>query len=390
MLNALPGPLSDAILRITAGAGPLGALFAKTTMRFTAEDVPAVPSVSTRPIRVAIGPVNEVTQASLWARSIEDSDPNVSALSFAVGGAPSRPVDLRIPSSVSLRSREWQRDFSSFLRMQTHVLNESARPMLGRLKDVDAFAELRSLREAGVSTALIFHGSDARDPTAHLRRERWSPFNDPRVPRRLLERRARETRRKATESGMPLFVTTPDLLEDLPTARWCPVVIDEARWHRTEPASDIPLVVHAPSSGPMKGTVQITDQMRDLDRKGVIRYREVSGVPAEAMPGVYADADIVLDQFLVGAYGVAACEAMSSGSVVVGHVSPKIRAFIREETGAELPIVEATPSTLASVIRDLAASPHEWNERGDAGRAFAHAVHSGPFSSRALSSFFLG
>ena len=389
MLNALPGPISDAVLRVSAGAGPLGDLFARATLRFGPHDVPAIPDVSTRPIRVAIGPVNEVSQAALWARGIERSNPDVQALAFSVGNAASRrPVDLRVPSSVSIRSRRWQQDFSAFLRAQTHVLNESARPMLGRFKNVDAFAELDWLQEGGVSTALIFHGSDVRDPEAHLRRETWSPFRDSRVPRRLLERRSRETRRRAVASGMPLFVTTPDLLVDVPSAQWCPVVVDETLWQRTPSApSRVPLVVHAPSSGPMKGTAQITGAMRALEDDGVIRYREVSGVPADAMPEVYADADIVLDQFLIGGYGVAACEAMASGSVVIGHMPPEVREVIRAESGLDLPIVEATPRTLASVVRDLSADPDRRLASGDAGRAFVHIVHSGAFSGRVLSSF---
>jgi glycosyltransferase involved in cell wall biosynthesis len=127
--------------------------------------------------------------------------------------------------------------------------------------------------------------------------------------------------------------------------------------------------------------------MRALDHEGVIRYREVSGVPADAMPAVYADADIVLDQFLIGGYGVAACEAMASGSVVVGHVSPGARDHVRTESGLELPIVEATPRTLTSVVRELVADADRRRTAGDAGRAFVSAVHSGAFSSRVLSAF---
>ncbi len=44
-------------------------------------------------------------------------------------------------------------------------------------------------------------------------------------------------------------------------------------------------------------------------------------MPADAMPEVYGGADIVLDQFPLGTYGVAACEALVAGRLVVSHVS---------------------------------------------------------------------
>ena len=386
LLNSLPGPLSDALLGVSAGRGVAGRLYARATLPFSADDIPTLPTESPRSVRVAIGPVDEVNQAWLWARSLEASHPDLAATSFRVGSI-RRPVDIVVPTAVSVRSHDWQRAFGHFLQTRTHVLNESARPMLGRLLGVDAFRELAWLRDAGVATAMIFHGSDIRDPDAHIRREQWSPFLDKRVPRRLLRRRAAVTRRRAIGSGMPLFVTTPDLREDLPSARWCPVVIDPERWHRSPDTSGPPLVVHAPSSGPMKGTAHVTDRMRALEQAGAIRYREVSGVSPDQMRSVFADADIVLDQFLIGSYGVAACEAMAAGAVVVAHVSEAVRREVAEASGHDLPVVEATPETLTEVVRVLASSPTERAARGVEGQAFVRAVHDGRFSSAVLGDF---
>ena len=53
---------------------------------------------------------------------------------------------------------------------------------------------------------------------------------------------------------------------------------------------------------------------------GLVDYTPLRDVPWSEMPGVIASADIVLDQFALGGYGVAAVEAMASGRAVVGHV----------------------------------------------------------------------
>jgi hypothetical protein len=117
---------------------------------------------------------------------------------------------------------------------------------------------------------------------------------------------------------------------------------------------------------------------------GDVEYSLVSGVSSERMPGVIADADIVLDQFRLGSYGVAACEAMAAGRLVVGHVRPAVRVRIQAETGLPLPIVEATPDTLHDVIRDLLRDRDHARELAAAGPPFVAAVHSGARSAAVL------
>ena len=70
----------------------------------------------------------------------------------------------------------------------------------------------------------------------------------------------------------------------------------------------------------------------------MIEYRQIVGVPHAEMPEFYAGADIVLDQFTLGSYGVAACEAMASGRLVMGHVDEPARAEVRDRTGLDLPV----------------------------------------------------
>src|SRR5690606_25985612 len=133
---------------------------------------------------------------------------------------------------------------------------------------------------------------------------------------------------------------------------------------------DVPVVVHAPSQKWMKGTDRIEPMLRRLDAEGVIEYRQIVGVPHAQMPALYADADVVLDQFLLGSYGVAACEAMASGRLVVSHVDARTRETVREQTGRELPIVEATVDSLETVLRDVAKNPDDFAHLGQAGPGF--------------------
>ena len=47
----------------------------------------------------------------------------------------------------------------------------------------------------------------------------------------------------------------------------------------------------------------------------------MQGVPHTELVEMVKSADIVVDQLLLGSYGVFACEAMAAGRVTVGHIA---------------------------------------------------------------------
>src|SRR5690606_19320725 len=144
-----------------------------------------------------------------------------------------------------------------------------------------------------------------------------------------------------------------------------------------------PVVAHAPSSK-QKGSHHIDPVLADLDAQGLIEYRRVQGVPIEEMPRVFGTSDIVIDQFGAADYGVAACEALAAGRVVVSHVGADVRAHIAAETGHDLPIVQADPETLRDVIVRLLADRDEARAVARDGRAFVASVHDGRLAAQVL------
>jgi hypothetical protein len=391
ILDRVPRWLRDAILAVTRGRGPLGAVYDRVVHRFVSADIPQPPPSGSERVRLLIGPANEVGQGYRWARAVERSFAGVDAVAvMGSGGGSGGRADLRVPQAVYLRSRAWHDAFEEALARRTHVLIESARPLLGRRYGSDAFAEAARLRAAGVAVAMIFHGSDIRPPARHAADEPWSPYRDRQMPSALLGDQAERNLARLRRDGIPVFVTTPDLLAYVPEATWCPVVVSPADWQggRSEPRAGRPLVVvHAPSSALIKGTHLIEPIVQRLAAEGLIEYRRVSGMPAAAMPGVYADADVFLDQFRIGGYGVAACEALASGRLVIGHVGADTRARVREQTGFELPIVEATVDRLEVVLRAIAADPDAFAALRRAGPEYVDAVHDGRRSAQALAGF---
>jgi hypothetical protein len=105
------------------------------------------------------------------------------------------------------------------------------------------------------------------------------------------------------------------------------------------------------------------------------------------MPDVYRTADIVLDQFRLGDYGVAACEAMAAGRIVIGHVSQDVRERVRALTGRDLPIVESRFANVGETVRAVMTDPDTARARARHGITFVSDVHDGVRSADVLADF---
>ncbi len=336
-------------------------------------EIAAAPATETR---VLIAPANHAGQGYRWARALESSGDRIGARSLSVESAFDFPADAVVARRVFHNSPSWQHAQRRAAGAFTHVLVESLIPPFGRLNGRDLASQLASLGPRP-DLAFVCHGTDVR---------RVRPVQRPLSPaQRQASRIARRHRQFLRDRAEPVFVTTPDLLDDVPSAIWLPVVIDIEAWtvpHRT--STGLPRVVHVPSSSVMKGTALISPTMEMLASRGVVDYTAAAGISPRCMPEIVRAADIVLDQFVLGSYGVAACEAMASGAVVVGHVAPEVRERVRSATGRELPVVEATPESLEGVVVALAEDEDRRAAISDAGRAFVTRVHGGALSADIL------
>lgn len=354
--------------------------------RLLSGEDPEPTTVPQTPIRLYIAPTNYSGQGFAWARAVERADPGIGARNLAVnvpGGFGFR-ADRSVPIATVNASATWAEAEWNAARRFTHVLVEAERSMFGKCFNRDLRAEIAALEHSGAEVAFICHGTDIRDPAAHAARSKWSPYpEDPRTE--TLQNDAVANKLLLAELRRPTFVSTPDLLDDVPWAHWCPVVVDpEAFAAAALTVAPVPRVLHVSSSAVQKGTHLIAPVLQELADRGLIEYRAVSGAAAADMPSLYAAADIVLDQFRLGSYGVAACEAMAAGRVVVGHVLPSVRDRVLRDSGLELPIVEATPDSLAEVLLDLVADGARLSQIAARGPGFVSAVHDGRFSARVL------
>ncbi|GEA79812.1 hypothetical protein [Cellulomonas uda] len=358
-------------------------------------DPGAVPTLvsprSGRPARVLLGPANFAGQGLAWAAALDRSGVPAVAWAFTADPRFRHGADHTAPLAVVHRaSRAYQqRVFDAVVAGVEAVVIEAGRPLFGRLHGFDPVAEARALQARGVRVALLWHGTDVRVPSRHAATHQASPFRagpggDPRT--RALESVALRNRRRASGFDGPVLISTPDLLPGWPGARWCPVVVDADAWASDAPVLEraVPRVVFAPSNGVLKGADLVGRALAPLVAEGLVERRVVAGVPAEEVRALYRDADVVLDQFRLGIYGVAACEAMAAGRLVVSHVDAQVRAEVRAATGRDLPVLESAGDALGGTLRTVLADRDTARATAAAGPALVAELHDGRRSAAVL------
>lgn len=340
-----------------------------------------------------IGPTNSANQGTLWSRKLTSL------------GLPSE--SLRISADIA---NEWFRtdialtrtEWTSFDRRQALadlvagtkeiVLFESLRPIFRLLNAKDGrnqiLEDFELMDLMGKRYGVIFHGSDIRDAHAHANRHPFSPFQ--KESEELAKLRERTSENQALlpllrEKKIPIFVTTKDLLVDVPDAHWLPVMIDFERFNKVAiespifPDSESKLrVLFLPSRSWLKSADVIEPILIKLRDEGVISYH--SYLAAGQMlnhadvPAAMAQADLVIDQFL-GVIGVFPIEALAAGRLVMSYVPAE---------AGEVPIINITPDTLESEIRRIAIE----RPRPEVGVEYAREWHDGRESALALAEVF--
>lgn len=350
-------------------------------------EIAPMPMIADEPIRLLIAPANFAGQAHAWAQVVNQRVQGAAAHNFKNSHAPIHyDNDLAVDESVFATNLQWRRDWRRHVKSSyTHVLIEAGFPIFG-LGQSRAIDHARELQASGLRVAMLAHGSDVRIPSIHAANEQWAPYDA--MPPELV--RAMEIRAQGVVAEMATlegqcFVSTPGLLEFVPQAVVLPTTISVDRWRSDEPVMHrtVPVVAFAPTSV-QKGPQHIDPVLTKLESEGLITYRRVEKVPVAEMPEVYGTADIVVDQIGVADYGVAACEAMAAGRVVVSHVAASVRESVQRTTGHELPIVQADPLSLEAVIRSLLHDREVARAAAAAGPAFVSEVHDGRASAAVL------
>lgn len=218
---------------------------------------------------------------------------------------------------------------------------------------------------------VTYNGCDARQKFPTMRRASVAACHEAACYRGMcnsgrLDEQRRQGIRKMTRYAEHLWALNPDLLHFLPPEKssFLPYAAVPNLTAETRPVGRRRslIVVHAPTERVAKGTAHVlraVESIRRRDPKAIV-LRLVEGKSHAEALALYADADLVVDQVLIGWYGVLAVEAMQLGKPVLARISEADLGFVPAAMAADLreAIVAADPGnleeTLARCVEDRA------------------------------------
>lgn len=139
-------------------------------------------------------------------------------------------------------------------------------------------------------------------------------------------------------------------------------------------------ILHAPNHTNVKGSQFIIQAVETLQTEGYpVELVFIQGKTNQEVLQLMQEADIVVDQLIMGTYAMFAIEAMSNGKPVVGYLrEDHIRLY--EVLGCiekgEAPLIQADVVTITDVLRNLLDHPEDLAAHGQRARKFAEKYHS--------------
>lgn len=343
-----------------------------------------------RPLRVLHGTYEIAGQGMMLARALRELGAEARALAYKVdwdGRIPDLVVDLdrhrTVVGKAAAMGTALLRHAGSFDVFHFHA----GTTFFNSKHDLLDSLDLPLLKSMGKVVAFHFHGCEVRRRAHMLAHHRLStcsecrPFCDPGRQNRLLA--------QAHRWADLVFYSTLDLAESVPNGRHLPLAIEADRWERAaleHPLEDFfvrdgvrsPVVVaHAPTDFVLgewrgiKGTRHLEAAIGKLKREfPQLEYRRIERQPWATMPEFLSQCDVLVDQLMMGAYGLLAIEGMCVRRPVV--------AYLREDFRPRLegcPVQSATPTTITDVLRRLIADPPFRLLLGQQGVDYARTRH---------------
>jgi len=331
-----------------------------------------------RPLRVLHGTYEIAGQGMMLARALREWGCDARALSYRVdwdARVSDLVVDLDRHSSAVAKGAAMLSTFARWARYFDVFHLHFGTSFLPRQFDVPL------LKRMGKVVVFHFHGCEVRNRAHMLTHHRLAtctecdPFCRPAHQRWLLERAARYADR--------VFYSTLDLAESVPNSSHLPLAIETARWEEAARLAPLPdfgrrdgvhgpvVVAHAPTNRLIKGTRHVVDAVGRLALElPRIELRMIEKKPWAEMPAFLSGCDLLVDQLMMGWYGLLAIEGMAESRAVVSYIRDDFR-----DVHPDLPVVSAEPDTAFEVLRDLARDPSRRAALGERGVKFVRKQH---------------
>lgn len=244
------------------------------------------------------------------------------------------------------------------------------------LKD---FQDVRLLRKFGKTTMMLFTGCDLRIPE-RIAHYKWNPcsgctqeykdfVNCVIDTKKILIRHIEDT---FDIIGAPFEAA--GYLEKRFFNAIFPFDIEEFAQYADQPykPSKPIKIFHAPSNPVYKGSKYIIETIEKLKIKYDIEFVCIQNVPYEEYKKKLTEADLIIDQMLLGSYGSVAIEGLLMNKPVVSYLREDIWSVVDKE---DCPIINANPDTLYDVLDHILENPEKLASILPKGRKYVEKYH---------------
>ena len=133
---------------------------------------------------------------------------------------------------------------------------------------------------------------------------------------------------------------------------------------------------HAPTNRDIKGTQRIEQALDNLKGEGYqFEYERIEGLRNSEALEKYRYFDLFIDQILAGWYGGVSVEIMAMSIPVVAYIRSEDLECLPKGMREDIPIFNANPGTIQSVIREILDGKHNLEERGRSSRDYVIKWH---------------
>jgi hypothetical protein len=162
--------------------------------------------------------------------------------------------------------------------------------------------------------------------------------------------------------------------------------IDLAEFQPNYPRADNtrPMIVHNPSNRLVKGTAAVLAAIEALRGRFDFDFRLITNLPQRDALQLVRECDLLIDQVILGTYGLVSIEAMAFGKPAVCQIN----SLLLDRYMPDCPIVNANPDNLAEVLAGLLTDGQRRHDLGRRGRAYVEKYHDSHQIARQLASIY--
>jgi hypothetical protein len=235
---------------------------------------------------------------------------------------------------------------------------------------------------------VTYNGCDARQKLPTIERATISACHDPRCYGGVCNSGKADRIKRSSIAKMARYVRhiwalNPDLLYFLPAKKssFLPysVVSDNVEVTKPKYRKKKIRIVHAPTNREAKGSKVILDALNSLKRTHghLFEVWVVENMPHNQATEIYKQADLVVDQVLVGWYGALAIEVMTIGKPVMCRIEKGDLHFLPKKMAEDVleAFIRVDPSTIREVILRCIEDRQFLKEKAEAGEEYARKWH---------------